>query len=798
LDHPDACPMERFIKELWMPLAIEIRDELRYVEARAEAGFAEAERLPPQEKIILWANRCLLLTEKWRGQGRGSLSLVYQALMRMGQYDGIAPYRFEQVPVAWSDDGFVRVLDAEKRAAFYARPKPKPGDPKKPPPVKKKAKARYSAVDAHGELIQNVGESAIANTEISGVMSTRDSKLLILGGLCRNLFLRIIRKRQMRALAAIKEVTKSERVEQVVTVLLLAADDDDSCASPSDCKAGRSLFKRVASGFEAAKDPENEGETNMAYTLATAVVGCGVEPDSCAWATLALRGQVAASFAQIAPDVKVKLQLCIEALVDEKLELNEVDVELSEFVAFCRNNPGSIWKDDQELHKEKLMQVQLSPAFVTVKKKDIQARTKHRFLPVRWKRSVPLQEGQEEGSPELKRKIGQVECSRLRSNAFSYDDQHGLGLCSDTNPTKNALDLRIGGLRKPLSLKNREYVSTRVADPGAKLGNWFMADIEKVACDFVALTPHNPRANHPEGQGGRLPGEAPVIVGQNPRVASSIGATQHTQIATGDAVRWPVLSLLPPDTGWAHAVKLFTLVPTGDHSNINTENTSPLPYHGRDAMKLPLECHIDIVQVGEELDSVFLRVETEEIKQAVHPAVMELLNGARLALLEAFGGRGVDFNIYAAATNCDHSAVLTLGPVSMIGSDKERKVWTNPDTGKTAVDHNLPCHSVDFSQGKGNIHALSKEAWVIALEGRKMMGRLYDFVRKPGARKVLEDYLVANVDDWAPPPPGCAELEVHVHHGMWHTDTFWEEGGERDGGSPPVLLESRESTLEVD
>lgn len=44
--------LETFVEKEWLPFAVSLRDELRYVEARAAAGFSERERLPSQERFI--------------------------------------------------------------------------------------------------------------------------------------------------------------------------------------------------------------------------------------------------------------------------------------------------------------------------------------------------------------------------------------------------------------------------------------------------------------------------------------------------------------------------------------------------------------------------------------------------------------------------------------------------------------------------------------------------------------------------------------------------------------------------
>ena len=52
----------------------------------------------PQERFIKWGQTAIDLTEEVRGEGNGTPNVVWQAMMRMAEYDGVAPYRFEQVP----------------------------------------------------------------------------------------------------------------------------------------------------------------------------------------------------------------------------------------------------------------------------------------------------------------------------------------------------------------------------------------------------------------------------------------------------------------------------------------------------------------------------------------------------------------------------------------------------------------------------------------------------------------------------------------------------------------------------
>merc|ERR1711939_342845 len=107
--------------------------------------------------------------------------------MRMAEYDGVAPYRFEQVPVEWSKDGFIRAVDGVARASFYGHGSKASGGPQ-------------GATDETGDLVQTAKESAIANTQISGVMTKRDANMLVVSTMVRGLVVKVVKKRQAMAL----------------------------------------------------------------------------------------------------------------------------------------------------------------------------------------------------------------------------------------------------------------------------------------------------------------------------------------------------------------------------------------------------------------------------------------------------------------------------------------------------------------------------------------------------------------------------------------------------------------------
>merc|ERR1711937_723136 len=129
----------------------------------------------------------------------------------------------------------------------------------------------------------------------------------------------------------------------------------------------------------------------------------------------------------------------------------------------------------------------------------------------------------------------------------------------------------------------------------AKLENWFCTDIEKIVREAVVLSPTGGTANV-------LPGECLHDVAQNTKAASSIGATQHTQVMRCD-----------------RGVAEFPLM---------GEQCAPVRHDFLDAS-------VDIVQVGSSEDAFFLSVISQEPHTA---ALLQFYQDVRIMLLLEFGG----------------------------------------------------------------------------------------------------------------------------------------------------------------
>ena len=545
-------------------------------------------------------------------------------------------YTFGQVPEEWSPDGFVRAIDALTRASFYV--------------ATSGPQATGAALNKEGNMVQIISESGIANTELSGLMTTRDARLLSVGTMMRCLMVKVVKLRQnsvirlmLGAATSPDRIALLERVRHAQEGRLhyVEAEDIEACqkllaklgplcvalqegkslprltsastlappASDVDVEHGCAAANRAEStapgqpvlagsdqpaslgpaptawpiGTTAAPpppeqfddaanhgdgtvDPDQEWNAHRAeqavanpaalaaqmpaatavtgrtpkpaasgvsikdagtwsdvipwsdvirpsptssatpqisslesmlaadfdpaelWRLARILVDSNFTPSTAAWKALELRGVVTESYAQLDLETKVVLAKRIEMFVDQEWDHEAVDKELIDFIDYIRNNPGGVYKDDMTQHRTMMMRAQMTSGISTMAKTMVNTYTVHRFLSVRWVRTVPLLRGEEIGPPTLLRSPSTVEGSRIRANAFVYDNEHGLGICGSSNRQRSELDMRAN---RPARLMARPMVNEMgeliVNDPSAKVGNWYAVDIDKIMTEFVML-----------------------------------------------------------------------------------------------------------------------------------------------------------------------------------------------------------------------------------------------------------------------------------------------------------------------
>lgn len=153
----------------------------------------------------------------------------------------------------------------------------------------------------------------------------------------------------------------------------------------------------------------------------------------------------------------------------------------------------------------------------------------------------------------------------------------------------------------------------------------------------------------------------------------------------------------------------------------------------------PLNAYVDLVQIGESPDALFVSIRTR--RPAALP-IVSFLQDLRVVLLRKFGGRTLDFNIKAVPEGTGWFRV-TFAPITML--ETTDGITRNPDTGETQADARVPVSSHDTGSGQGSMLVNSAQEQALALEGQDMMIRLYDWTRKPGSRKVIRDFLLHRI-----------------------------------------------------
>lgn len=421
---------------------------------------------------------------------------------------------------------------------------------------------------------------------------------------------------------------------------------------------------------------------------------------SLAFASLLRLGHVLESYGQLADDARAGLETFLHVEFSTRWPSSDFEpgAELDAFVEHCQKHPGRAFAQSAVQHKLMLFKAIASPALRVVWRSDMEWFTQHKYFAVPWTRKVPLValrgSSGDEKDIETLRASGSVEASRFRKNVFAYGESHGLG--QSGGGCAELMDWAPGSLMY-------EFGTLLCTDEGAKVPNHGVTDIEKIIVECLLLCPEG-------GMEDALPGEVLHDVGQNPIVASSIGPTQHTQVMRATASDFPLM----------------------------TEQSNP-------EWVEHLAAWVDLVQVGESEDGFFVSIRT---RTPDSQPVLDFLVGLRVHFLTALG-RSVDFNVTCHPTEAGEF-IVNFAPVACMQRIKVPKGegamgldfdFQNPETSERFTEKRLPVASVDCSHGKGNVLAASDEYWQMALDGRPMLERLYDFNRKPGARAIAEAYL---------------------------------------------------------
>jgi len=661
---PGGLLRAHFFAGLWGPMLDRLEDHEDEIRRRIRRGYRKHDCFPLQgHQIAELRDHILHLTEIWYGTTcGGNLSSFYRWFMKAMDTLGVTAYSFSAIPVEHSPDGWTVVVDgAARRDALKG---------------KKSTDASYVAA---GGISQAQGRSAIDNTTLVNVFTALEARVLLVGRRLRKTVCRFIALRQTCIL---------RRLSVQLKVNLEGRAREDS--------TGRS--HRVVRAVLRALSSED-------------LSSIGIDPEeSFCFRVLRARGSVLAGFGQ--------LELADQQVVWEKMrnELLPTGVEagwisphpgsqdvFDRLVLWCRDRPGEYFETDRLRHFLVLVSGIWAGKIVLVKRSAMERMTLARYFALSWRRSQPLWACLR-GEPAILRAAGMLEASRVRVNECPYAKLHGMSL-----PNSGfAFDQRRQTGKKQLKGYSLMMEMQWVNDPASNVENWFITDIEKILSESWHLNPHGPRST-------MLPGEMFVNVGQNPKIGSSIKATQHTQLCEGSLSSYPLLQL----------------------------SSSAGPRSSK-----ALDAAVDLIAVGPaEADSAecgfLLKIVTT---RPTEPALVRFLVDLRLRLLENFGGaEALDFLVTSVGDENGGFVVLfaPIPQLEKIGSEPpDLAAWANPLTGESSEIVGLEEARIDFGKGVGQFLCLKPALREQLLSnGEDTLRRIWAFNRVPGVHDAVASFV---------------------------------------------------------
>eukprot|EP01062_Namystynia_karyoxenos_P004486 TRINITY_DN11590_c0_g1_i2.p1 TRINITY_DN11590_c0_g1~~TRINITY_DN11590_c0_g1_i2.p1 ORF type:complete len:939 (+),score=313.14 TRINITY_DN11590_c0_g1_i2:128-2944(+) len=647
-----------FIAQKWMPFvkrAHALRDLAR---ERAASEINIVDRIPVDNfEIHDMLCECMYLTAQWYGRSKGNISFMYDWFTSTCEAAGISRYAFDQIRTQWSRDKHVLMVDSTRRGEILAK-------------VREMSKIEALA----GEWTQQQGVSAIDNTLLNNIFTPDEATHLLAGEICHRFIVMLLHHAQLRALRIIGRHCQIDLVNE---------EDPDVIKGVLDKIDDREL------------------------------TSWGITPTNVSYLALRQRGRRVWNWGQLPPEGRVVMHKHITASIARRTRKLASDDPFLKFVEHAKSHPGEYYGGERQGHMVMLFAGVICRKIVVVTRSEMERHTKAKYLAIQWQRKCDLKDTNQ----KIVRPAATQEHMRIRINEAGYAPSHGMSL-SGSGVVENA-DAVFDAIRHSHGRKgiNPDTIDERFEvalaremnlprDPGARLANWFLVDIEKILHEVRLLNPPGEfRTEH------LLPFEGFYEVGQNPKIGSSIAATQHTQMSRGSLSTWPIYQLEQRPTYFEE-----------------------------------LRATLDIVTIGWQQDSVVLKVKTQE---PVYKGLVQFLIDLKSYLMENSHGGAceIDFNVKALMDDIDGGFVIIFAPLMQLekgaGGSADAGL-KNPDTGE-ADDGTLPVCKIDTGKGEG-LWMLSAEKdhekWRKAIEnGEEYLRKLYDFCRKPGVKALMTQFI---------------------------------------------------------
>jgi len=611
-------------------------------------------------------DQVMQLTEIWYGSDRGgNLSLVYRWFVKSMETIGVTKYRYDSLPVERTKDDWVVIVDGATRANT----------------LKKLGQGTNLPHAMPDGPMHKQGLSAIDNTVLRNVFTPTEARMLLLGRRLRKGLCRLIGLRQISILRKLSQWSQ-------IDILDLSGNENDA--------EGHRLVRSLLTALTAED-----------------LQVLGVDTESFCFQELKRRGSVLLSYGQLSTDAQqIVLQatrtLLGASTTDVMSPRAESEDIFEQFVAWNRDRPGEFFCNDKRKHIEAKLCGIISGNVIAVRRSAMERMTMSRFFPISWSRTQPLW-GVFTTGPFQVRAAGIKELSRVRANECPYALLHGMslsagGFASDPHKRTGMNKKRRGSAGGYSLLMELQWVR----DPSANIENWFLTDIEKILQEAWHLNPHGPRAL-------MLPEEGFVIVGQNPKVGSSIRQTQHTQLSEGSLAECPILRL-------KHNPQWSTR----------------------------LRAELDVVDVGpvgapQKDCALFVRIVCQN---PTAPAILSFLVSLRVELLTQFGGGEVlDFMVTTVGDE-EGAFVIVFAPIAQLEkigtAHPDLADWLNPLTKETSDALGLEEARVDYGKGMGQF-LVAKQALreQLLCGGETTLRRIWAFNRVPGSREAVHKFIEA-------------------------------------------------------
>jgi len=398
------------------------------------------------------------------------------------------------------------------------------------------------------------------------------------------------------------------------------------------------------------------------------------------------------------PKLQAEISRLLGYVADDAAAAPRADAtdDFERFVAWCRDKPGEFFDGEKWKHTHVKIAGLWNDQVVVVRRSAMEKFTNARFFPIAWTRTQPLWAVTSSGPVKI-RSENILESSSVRVNECPYAHLHGMslsgaGFASDEKPNEKRKEK---GKRYGI-LMELQWIK----DPNAAIENWGLTDIEKIVQETWNMNPHGIKEHN-------LPGEGFVYVGQNPKVGSSIKATQHTQLSAASALDYPFFSV----------------------------STNPVQSD-------KLNATIDLVDVGpnsvdEDKRGCLIKVVS---RTPTNPDILAILVQLRLLILQQFGGsEAIDF-LCGCASDEQGSFITLFVPIAQL--QKVEGVWTNPLTKETQKDVDLDEPRIDYGKGVGHYlqerPELKEQCWK---SGEEYLRRVYAFNRIPGCRAAMAEFI---------------------------------------------------------